>query len=159
MPVKMEAQLKLFFADDTSKTPEGIEKLFAQFATGTSDERIANLEIVCKALMEYSFGWEIKKAKEANDQAAAIKIYTDQLAPLTVQMNEQKQTIETQRQAIADMFSLVKEFLKEEPVSNPPQQTKVGFNLGKTTKKEKNGLSKYAAAAQKIFEEEKGVPA
>jgi hypothetical protein len=154
-PVKMGEQTKLIFSDE-NKTPEGIEKLFAQFATGSVDERIANLEIVAKALMEYSFGWEIRRAKEEAEKAAAIKIYTDQLAPMAQQMESQKQTIETQRQAIADMFSLVKEFLKEEPVSNPPQQSKVAFTLGKTTKKEKNGLSKYAAAAQKIFEEEKG---
>jgi len=155
MPAKMQSQSTLKFsfdAKDENKTPEGIDKLFAQFASGTAEERIANLEIVAKALMEYSFGWEIRRAKEESEKAAAIKIYTDQLAPMAQTMAAQKSTIENQQKIMEDMVLLVQEFVGKEPVSNPPHPTKTSISFSGIAKPKK-GLERFQAAAAKIQEE------
>jgi hypothetical protein len=158
-PHTMESQASVlkFSLDskDENKTPEGIDKMFAQFASGTPEERIANLEIVAKALMEYSFGWEIRRAKEESEKAAAIKIYTDQLAPMAQQMETQKKTIEAQQKVITDLTTLIEEEF-EKPVSNPPHPTKTSISFSGIVKSKK-GIEKYAAAAQQVQEQKAAV--
>jgi hypothetical protein len=150
-PAKMSKQFKF---SDIKKTEE-IETMFAAFATGTPEERISNLELVCKALMEYNFGWEIRQAKENTDKQAAISIYTNELSTVQAQMKSQKETIEKQQGIIVQMFALMEEFSKE-PVANPPGETKKSFKFNEVLGKKKgnSSINKYAEAAQKIKEEQ-----
>ncbi|MFT3679429.1 MAG: hypothetical protein QM791_04100 [Ferruginibacter sp.] len=61
--------------DKLPNTPEALRAMYAAFATGTPDERIANLELVCKAMMEYCFGWQIQEAETKQNRDAAINVY------------------------------------------------------------------------------------
>jgi hypothetical protein len=144
---QQHAAVRFSFTEE-HKTSEGMEKLFASFAAGSTEERVANLETVCKAMMEYCFGWEIKQAKEKSDRDNAIKVYTDSLAAMQTEMSAQKQKNEAQKEIVDQMFALVNEFVNE-PVSNPPHKTKTSFS----TTKPKGSLERYQAAAQKVAEE------
>lgn len=107
---------------------EEFAAMVAKFAVGSTEERIANLEIMTKALMECNFGYEIRKGKEA----AAIEVYKETLAPLQVsieaaetklqsqfeQIESQKEIIAKHQQTIKDLFELV-EKLVELPTAEP----------------------------------------
>jgi hypothetical protein len=109
-------------------TKEEIQALYAKFANGTPEERIGNLETMVKALMESSFGWEIRKGQEQ----VAIQTYKDSLANMqtTVEtatgemqsafakVEEQAKTITKHEQTIKDLFDLV-EKLVELPSADP----------------------------------------
>lgn len=137
------SKAKFKFGEDIKKA-EDIETLFASFATGTPEERISNLELVAKALMEYSFGWEIRQAKEKQDRDAAIAIYTGQLATAQTQLASQKELIGT-------MLEFVEEFVSA-PAGDPPVTEKRKFTFGKNEVKGK-GLAKFQEAARKLQEE------
>lgn len=128
------------------QTADGMRKLWENFATGTPEERLANLELCAKALMEYSFGYEIRKAKEDVDRAAAIKVYTDQLA-------KAQETIAIQQQAMAAMVPLLEE-LAAMPSGEPPEETKKSFSFSNTEVKNKS-LAKYAKAMQELTAQSK----
>jgi hypothetical protein len=148
-PMPQAHQSARFAFTEEHKTADGIDKLFASIAlAGTPEERITNLETVCKAMMEYCFGWEIKQVKEKTDRDNAIKVYTESLAPLQQQMEAQKKTIAAQKEMVDEMIKLVQEFV-DAPVSNPPQKTKTVFS----NVKPKGSIERYAAAAQKVYEE------
>lgn len=75
-----------------TKTPEGliqaIKDTVAKFAAGTPEERLANLEVIAKALMDYSFGWEIRKSEEEAQRAAAIAVYKTGLVTAQEQVTQ-----------------------------------------------------------------------
>lgn len=139
-------------------TKEEIQALYAKFANGTPEERIVNLETMVKALMESSFGWEIRKGQEQ----AAIQTYKDSLANMqttvetaTGQMQsaftkveEQAQTITKHEQTIKDLFDLV-EKLVELPTADPVTLT--GRQKEKFDKQSARDerLSKIAEAVKK----------
>jgi hypothetical protein len=60
-------------ADDTEakmkKEKKALEDLITKFAAGTTEERIANLEVMCKALMNYNFSYDLSQG--AKEQAIA----------------------------------------------------------------------------------------
>lgn len=60
-------------ADDTEakmkKEKKALEDLITKFAAGTPEERIANLEVMCKALMNYNFSYDMSQGLK--DQAIA----------------------------------------------------------------------------------------
>lgn len=94
-------------------TPSGAayENMLNGFATGTPEERIANLETVCKALMEYTFGWKIQEAQRKATEDAAIAIYNNDLNAV--------QTMAAKHEKILpEMFALV-EAIAEVPTTNP----------------------------------------
>lgn len=76
-----------------TKTPEAliqaIKETVEKFAAGTPEERLSNLEVVAKALMDYSFGYEIRKSEEEAQRSAAIAVYKTGLTTTTetVQQN------------------------------------------------------------------------
>lgn len=147
VPVKMVAQEKFNSAE--------CEALFAKFATGTPEERIANLELVCKCLMEYNFGYEMRQAKEKADRDAAIAIYTNELATVQTQMKSQKDIV-------TEIVSLVEQFIAEPQSSAPgsPEKNKkfsfASLKQGHTEEagQKKNGktIDNYLAAAKKLAE-------
>lgn len=60
-------------ADDTEAKmkadKKALEDLITKFAAGTPEERIANLEVMCKALMNYTFSYDLSQG--AKEQALA----------------------------------------------------------------------------------------
>lgn len=100
----------------------------AKFATGSTEERMVNLETMVKALMECNFGYEIRKGQEAQ----AIEAYKESLSPLQTSLEaatanlqnafekaEAQQAIITKHEeTIKGLFELV-EKLVEMPTADP----------------------------------------
>lgn len=132
-------------ADDTDmSTPEGMRKAYDKFATGTPEERLGNLETLCKALMEYSFGWQLREAQAKQTTDAAIKVYKE-LSDTTAQQVTQQTALMKQ------MFELVQE-MAGAPISDTPPNPKKTSSFSKVDVKV-SALEKYQAAAKKISEQ------
>ena len=115
-------------AQPVTLSAEEFQAMVAKFATGSTEERIANLEIMTKALMECNFGYEIRKGQEAQ----AIEAYKESLAPLQTSLEAatakfetankivetQQQTILKHEETIKGLFDLV-EKLVELPTADP----------------------------------------
>lgn len=107
---------------------EEVQAMYEKFATGSTEERMVNLEIMVKALMECNFGYEIRKGQEA----AAIEAYKENLAPLQTSLEAanaklqaasekieaQESTIAKHEQTIKDLFELTEQ-LVELPTAEP----------------------------------------
>lgn len=52
------------------KEKKALEDLITKFAAGTPEERIANLEIMCKALMNYNFSYDLSQGVKDSALAA-----------------------------------------------------------------------------------------
>lgn len=89
-PDDMTGQLRL--------TAEGMKDSFAKFATGTPEERIANLETMVKALFEDRFGWEVRRQEEEAARTAAIAVYKDTMPAIQTQVTEQAQAVQMAKQ-------------------------------------------------------------
>lgn len=106
--------------DMMNKTPEGliqaIKDTVAKFAAGTPEERLANLEVVAKALMDYSFGWEIRRSEEEAQKAAAIAVYKQGLTTTTETVQQSiaaaSQAFETYKTELDKKVSDAKEELE-----------------------------------------------
>lgn len=115
-------------AQPVTLSAEEFQAMVAKFATGSTEERIANLEIMTKALMECNFGYEIRKGQEAQ----AIEAYKESLVPLQTSLEAatakfetankivetQQQTILKHEETIKGLFDLV-EKLVELPTADP----------------------------------------
>lgn len=55
---------------------ELIKAAVEKFATGSPEDRIANLEAMCKALMQYCFGYEMSKGQMDQVKQEAITAYS-----------------------------------------------------------------------------------
>ncbi len=93
------------------KTPEELKTLLDSFANGSPEERLTNVELVAKALMENVFGWQIREAEQKANAEQAINIYKTGLATTQAQLEKHEQTIK-------DMFALI-EVLVKEPMTDP----------------------------------------
>jgi hypothetical protein len=136
-----------FSADipDDMKTIEGIKARYEKFAVGTPEERIGNLELVAKALIEYNFGWELRQVKEAADKAAALKVYNDSLATMQGQ-------VESQMATMKEMYTLMEQIVGL-PTQDPPEQKKK-FSFSNMEGKKKS-FERFQEAAKKIAEQSK----
>lgn len=145
-------------AQPVTLSAEEVKAMYEKFATGSPEERMANLETMVKALMECNFGYEIRKGQEQT----AIQAYKDSLAGMqttvetaTAQMQSAFEKVEAQQeiinrhqQTIKDLFDLV-EKLVEMPTADPgtltgPQKEK----FEKMTAREER-LQKMADALKK----------
>jgi hypothetical protein len=140
-PAPEVAPAQAFSSDEVLDTPEKIRKATEAFATGTPEERIANMEVCLKALMENAFGWQMKEAKEKQDRDAAMAVYQTSLATA-------QNTIANQKQVMEQMFALVTE-LVQLPADEPPADTKSKFSFSKVNEKKK-GLEKFQEAARQL---------
>jgi PDZ domain-containing secreted protein len=107
---------------------EEFQAMVAKFATGSTEERMTNMEIMLKALMECNFGYEIRKGQEA----AAIEAYKENLAPLQTaleaataklqaasdKIDAQELIIAKHEQTITGLFELTEQ-LVELPTADP----------------------------------------
>lgn len=114
-PAGMSAQFEM--------TPEGAKAYLDAFDTGTPEDQVNNLKIVCRALMEYCFGWQIKEAERKAVETQAIEVYKTGLATAQAAMAKQDQTIQKQEEKLKALFSLTEE-LASLPTVDP--QTLIG---------------------------------
>lgn len=103
-------------------TKESMAACFAAFATGSSDDRIANLELVCKALMEYNFGWQIREAQQKLTADQAINIYKVDLVNAQSDLAVAKTQLAKQDEKLKGLFSLV-EAMATIPSADPKTLT------------------------------------
>ena len=121
-----------------TKTVEGAEPTLedmklkcSQFATGTPEERIARLETVCKAVMNYCYGWDMRAESDKAIKDAAIAAYS-QFKELITESKETftsketevaslKETVAKQGEIIKEMFEVLSQFSEAKP-SDPPKQ-------------------------------------
>jgi len=144
-PVAQPAAMAYEITEELKK-PEGIQALYAKFAVGTPEERLANMELMMKAVFEYCYGYEIRRAKEEADRQAAISVYVDSLKNAELSLSKQDKVIK-------EMFSLVEE-IASTTISDPPEnEKKFSFSKVMEPVKGKKGIAKFQAAAQKMKEE------
>jgi hypothetical protein len=115
-------------AQPVTLSAEEFAAMVAKFAIGSTEERMGNLEIMVKALMDCNFGYEIRKGQEAS----AIEAYKESLAPLQTSLEsasnklqsayeklESQQTIiGKHEETIKGLFELVEQ-LVEMPSADP----------------------------------------
>lgn len=136
-------------------TQAQMESMFAKFATGTADERISNLEAMCKALMESNFGYQIRQASED----AAVQAYKDSvalqisslMASSQTAIDEQKAINTKNQELIKGMFELC-EALTQMPTADPVTLT--GFKKEQFERQSKRD-KKYEAILEGIKEMKK----
>lgn len=89
---------------EIAPTPEALRLIAQAFATGTPEDRIANLEAAFKALMEYSFGYELSKEK-------ALLIYKEANMPTEEKLSKHTEVLN-------ELFTVVEEIAKT-PTADP----------------------------------------
>jgi hypothetical protein len=141
---------------------EDVAAMYAKFATGTPEERLANAEIMIKALMENSFGWKIREGNENQ----AIQVYKDTMTPaastVTIeQMNsafakadEQAKEIEKLNNTIKLLLDLT-EKLVELPTADPVTLTGSKKEKFDAQNKKEERIAKMAAAVAEMKAEAK----
>lgn len=97
---------------------EDLSKIFEAFATGTPEERITKLETVCRALMESSFGWQIREAQQKGATDAAIEIYKKDLTTAQTAVATASVQLAKHEETIKGMFELCEALVKE-PTTDP----------------------------------------
>lgn len=130
-------------------TPEAMAAMFDAFATGSDQDRIANLEVVCKALMEYNFGWQIQEVQRKATTDQAIEVYKRDLTTAQAALAKQEAYIKKQDEKMTAMFELVEE-IAGTPTADPITLT--GTRKEKFEKKGKveDRLGRFADAINKI---------
>ncbi len=136
---------------------EDVAAMYAKFATGSPEERLANLEVMMKAIMECNFGYEIRKGQEA----AAIQAYKDGLATMqtsvdaaTAQMQSafekadaQQLIITKHEETITGLFELC-EKLTELPTADPVTLTGSKKEKFENQNKKEDRIAKMAESVK-----------
>ena len=99
-------------------TQAAMAEIVQKFAVGDPEQRLTNLELVCKALMESEFGYQISANERIESTNQAIAIYQSTLANQAAEMAKQEKIIEKYGKTIEGLFQLV-EKLVELPTTNP----------------------------------------
>jgi hypothetical protein len=128
-------------ATTTDTGEEAMKSAAGKFATGTPEERIANLETVVKALMEYCFGWQMQ---EANNKKA-IEVYQTSIAAQKEEMGGIKESIKNTQEAFKQILPVIEE-LANEPVTKSTETSRTNFSS--TKQGEDNRIQKIADAIQ-----------
>lgn len=124
-----------------------------KFASGTDAQRMDNLEVVAKALMEYSFGWDMRRAAEEATKAQAIEVYKtgfeakvkaaeDKVTAAEALMTKQAETItalfeimeELTKVPGADPIEIKSNFKKEHEKTREEKTKTLAANLSKLKK-------------------------
>lgn len=125
-------------------TPEGAKNILDAFDTGTPEDQLANLKVVCRALMEYNFGWQLREAQQKATADQAIAIYKTDLATANLAMSSQKSTIDKQEEKLKAMFELMEQ-MAAIPTADPitiPEHKKEKFEKQKSRESRLDNLGK-----------------
>lgn len=129
-------------------TPEAMRKAAEKFAAGTPEQRIQNLEIVAKAVMEYCFGWEMRRSQEEADRNNAIAVFkqgfSDQVKDKDEKITALEKTVEKYGEIMPQIFEMLAE-LGNAPAANPIPEVKIS----KADQKEAS-LQKFASAVKEL---------
>lgn len=151
-------------AQPVTLSAEEVQAMYAKFATGSTEERMVNLETMVRALMECNFGYEIRKGQEAT----AIEAYKESLSPLQNSLEaatsklqsafekaEAQQAIITKHEdTIKGLFELV-ELLVEQPTADPATLTSSKKEKFEAQNKREDRIAKMAEAVKAMKEEAK----
>lgn len=141
-PENIEAVIK-------KMTPESMATVFEAFATGTPDDRIANLELVCKALMEYNFGWQIREVQQKATTDQAIEVYKRDLTTAQAALTKQDEVIKKQDEKLQLMLQLVEE-ISGMPSDDPKTLTGPKKEQFEKQKKREDRLEGIANAIKEL---------
>ncbi len=131
------------------KTPEQMREAMEKFATGTPEERITGLETLCRALMEYCFGWQLREAQAKAITDAAIATYKQGFEDQKVLNESLTKQLADQLNISKQMFEMVTE-LVEEPTDDPLEDEKgKGFQFSKVEGKAKS-RERFMAAFEQV---------
>ena len=130
-------------------TPEGAKAYLDAFDTGTPEDQVNNLKIVCRALMEYCFGWQIKEAERKAVETQAIEVYKTGLATAQAAMAKQDQTIQKQEEKLKALFSLTEE-LASIPTAEPQTLTGLKKEKFEKVKSREDRLEKIGNAIKEL---------
>lgn len=114
----------------TGTEAEAMKAATAKFGTGTPEERIGNLELCVKPLMEYSFGWQIREAEEKAARDAAIEVYTTQMSSQKSEIATLKDQLNKTNEAFKIMMALVTD-LADQPVATSAEPSRTNFQADK----------------------------
>jgi hypothetical protein len=128
-------------------TPENIQAMFASFAAGTPEERLNNLEVICKALMEYNFGWQLREAQQKQLVDNALNTYKSTLENVTAMASKHEKII-------PGLFEIVDEVV-DMPGKAPDTLTGNKKDKFDRQQKREKALEGVAAAITKMKEENK----
>lgn len=130
-------------------TQAAMAEIIQKFAVGDPEQRLSNLEIVCKALMESEFGYQISANERIAATNDAIAIYETTLKNQAAAMAAQDKKLEKYSETIKGLFELV-EKLVELPTAEP--KTLNGHKKEIFDKKEKaeNKMGAIAEALKDI---------
>lgn len=141
-------------ADDQPETDEQkMAAIAAKFASGTPEDRIATLEAMCLALMQYNFGWKIDEATRKAIEEQAIAAY--KTLNLPAQFAAQVETLKTAaaaenqklKVAMGEVLNLFQKFA-EQPADDAAQ--KPANASGSAPSKKEKGQQLLMAAQRKI---------
>lgn len=149
-------------AQPVTLSAEEVAAMYAKFAIGSPEDRLANLEVMMKALMECNFGYQIRQGQEAD----AIQAYKESLAPMQTSMEaataklqsafekaESQQAIITRHEeTIKGLFELV-EKLVEMPTADPVTLTGTKKEKFENQNKKEDRIAKMAESVKAMKEE------
>lgn len=152
-------------ADPAGMSPEQMRDLAQGFAEGTPEERIAKIETISRALMEYCFGWELREATQKAIKDQAIAVYKsgfeshenekdEKIKGLEEKLNAYEAKFSKQGEVMKQMFEVI-EALAKVPQDDAPedQHRKTSFAKTETAKTQKERyLQKIAELAKKKTE-------
>lgn len=129
----------------SANTPDELKSLVDSFASGSAEERIAKLEVVCRALMESCMGYELREAERKLATEQAIEIYKTDLKTAQASLAKHEQTI----QGLFDVC----EQLTAVPSADPATLTGVQKDRFEKTNKKEERLAKFREALKESKKE------
>lgn len=133
----------------TPVTPAQMADMLTRFATGTPEERLTNLELVAKALMQSEFGWQILEQQRLSDTNAAIAIYNNTLKVAAAKVDSQEKIILKHEETIKGLFELVEKMI-EIPSADPLTLTGRKKEQFDATKKKEDRFTQIAEDMKKL---------
>jgi hypothetical protein len=130
-------------------TQSAMSEMIQKFAVGDPEQRVANLETVCKALMEYCFGYQIEAEKRLTTTNDAIAVYKTTLDNQTTELEAAKVSIAKYDAAIPQILELVGKIV-ELPVTEPKTLTGNKKEKFDRTNAKEEKLNKIAAAMKEL---------
>lgn len=86
----------------------------SKFASGTTEDKVANLEVMVKAMMQYCFGYELQRI----DQQNAIATYKTTIDTMQLASQKQADELKQYKEGSEKLLGLFEQFL-DLPSDNP----------------------------------------
>lgn len=152
-PAPAPAPAPVQMATHDLDTPEKVMALYnsfnTKFAAGTPEERIANLELVAKALMESCFGWQIREAQQKAATDQAIAIYKNDLATAQAAVTAANVKMAAQDKIVRELFAAV-ELMAEVPTAEPKTVSPAKTEAIARNKAKEDRFAAITASIQKV---------